>query len=54
MNSNGVRCRVFGSLDINQGDPYNVWDTDEFMHNLYDATELMLVLLHNGGIVMAE
>ena len=41
---------LFGSLDINQGDPYNGWDTDEFMHNLYDATELMLILLQNGGI----
>jgi xylose isomerase len=41
---------LFGSLDINQGDPYNGWDTDEFLHNLYDATELMLVLLQNGGI----
>ena len=41
---------LFGSLDINQGDPYNGWDTDEFLRNLYDATELMLVLLENGGI----
>jgi len=41
---------LFGSLDINQGDPYNGWDTDEFLHNLYDATEMMLVLLRNGGI----
>lgn len=41
---------LFGSLDINQGDPYNGWDTDEFLRNLYDATELMLVLLQNGGM----
>jgi len=41
---------VFGSLDINQGDPYNGWDTDEFMRNLYDAIELMMVLLQNGGM----
>jgi len=41
---------LFGSLDINQGDPFNGWDTDEFLHNLYDATELMLVLLQYGGI----
>ncbi len=40
---------MFGSLDINQGDPHNGWDTDEFLHNLYDATELMLVMLENGG-----
>ena len=41
---------LLGSLDINQGDPHNGWDTDEFLYNLYDATELMLILLHNGGI----
>jgi xylose isomerase len=41
---------LFGSLDINQGDPYNGWDTDEFLRNLYDATELMMVLLKTGGL----
>ncbi|HDQ45089.1 MAG TPA: xylose isomerase [bacterium] len=41
---------LFGSLDVNQGDPHNGWDTDEFLTNLYDATHLMLVLLQNGGI----
>jgi xylose isomerase len=41
---------LLGSLDINQGDPYNGWDTDEFLHNLYDAVEMMLVLLQCGGL----
>lgn len=41
---------LFGSLDINQGDPFNGWDTDEFLVNLYDATHLMMVLLQEGGI----
>jgi xylose isomerase len=41
---------LFGSLDVNQGDPYNGWDTDEFLHNLYDAVELMLVMLRVGGL----
>ena len=41
---------LFGSLDINQGDPQNGWDTDEFLNNIYDATHLMLVLLENGGL----
>jgi xylose isomerase len=41
---------LLGSLDINQGDPYNGWDTDEFLHNLYDAVEVMLVLLQCGGL----
>jgi len=41
---------ALGSLDINQGDPFNGWDTDEFMHNLYDAVESMLVILQAGGL----
>ena len=41
---------MLGSLDVNQGYPHNGWDTDEFLHNLYDAVEMMLVLLPNGGL----
>jgi len=41
---------LLGSLDVNQGDPHNGWDTDEFLHNLYDAVEAMLVLLQCGGL----
>jgi xylose isomerase len=41
---------LFGSLDINQGDPHNGWDTDEFLHNLYDAVDILLILLANDGI----
>ena len=41
---------LFGSLDINQGDPHNGWDTDEFLHNIYDAVHIMLVLLGEGGL----
>lgn len=41
---------LLGSLDVNQGDPYNGWDTDEFLHNLYDSVEIMLVLLRCGGL----
>jgi len=44
-----VNAGLFGSLDINQGDPHNGWDTDEFLHNLYDGIELMMILLQNGG-----
>lgn len=41
---------MLGSLDINQGDPHNGWDTDEFLNNLYDAVGMMLVLIESGGI----
>ena len=45
-----VNSNLLGSLDINQGDPHNGWDTDEFMHNLYDGVELMMILLQHGGL----
>ena len=45
-----VDAGMLGSLDINQGDPHNGWDTDEFLHNLYDAVEIILVLLQNDGL----
>lgn len=41
---------MLGSLDINQGDPHNGWDTDEFLHNLYDAVEIMVVILQTEGL----
>ena len=41
---------AFGSLDINQGDPHNGWDTDEFLHNIYDAVHIMLIILSEGGL----
>jgi xylose isomerase len=41
---------LLGSLDINQGDPHSGWDTDEFLHNLYDAVKIMLVILKQGGL----
>ncbi len=41
---------AFGSLDINQGDPHNGWDTDEFLNNIYDAVHIMMVILSEGGL----
>jgi xylose isomerase len=45
-----VDAGMLGSLDVNQGDPHNGWDTDEFLHNLYDAVEIMLVILQSDGL----
>lgn len=45
-----VDSGMLGSLDINQGDPHNGWDTDEFLINLYDAVHTMLVLLQSDGL----
>lgn len=45
-----VDAGLLGSLDVNQGDPHCGWDTDEFLHNLYDTVEMMLILLQSGGL----
>jgi len=45
-----VDAGMLGSLDINQGDPHNGWDTDEFMINLYDAVYTMMILLQSAGL----
>ncbi|RPH91893.1 MAG: xylose isomerase [Calditrichaeota bacterium] len=41
---------LLGSLDINQGDPYNGWDTDEFLHDVTESTLLMLEILQSKGL----
>ncbi len=41
---------LLGSVDANQGDAQNGWDTDEFPTNVYDSVEAMLVILKNGGL----
>ncbi len=41
---------LLGSIDANRGDNQNGWDTDYFPTNLYDAVEVMLILLEYGGL----
>jgi xylose isomerase len=41
---------MLGSIDANQGDYQNGWDTDYFPHDIYDTTETMLILLQSGGL----
>ena len=41
---------MLGSIDANRGDAQNGWDTDYFPTNLYDAVEVMMILLEHGGI----
>lgn len=40
---------ALGSMDANRGDYQNGWDTDQFPNNIYELTEIMLVLLESGG-----
>jgi xylose isomerase len=41
---------MLGSVDANQGDNQNGWDTDEFPYDVYETTRAMLVILRNGGL----
>ncbi|MBI9105303.1 MAG: xylose isomerase [Spirochaetales bacterium] len=41
---------LLGSIDANQGDYQNGWDTDQFPTNVYEATRAMIVVLENGGM----
>lgn len=40
---------LFGSIDINRGDPRNGWDTDQFPNNAQDLVPAMLQLIEQGG-----
>jgi|TARA_B100000315_G_scaffold244365_1_gene268824 xylose isomerase len=41
---------LFGSIDINRGDPQNGWDTDQFANSVEEATLVLLEVLKAGGL----
>jgi xylose isomerase len=41
---------MLGSVDANQGDAQNGWDTDQFPTDVYDTVSAMLVILKQGGL----
>ena len=41
---------LLGSIDANRGDYQNGWDTDQFPVDIYELTQMMLVLLEQGGL----
>ena len=40
---------IFGSIDMNRGDPQNGWDTDQFPNNAAELTLTLYHLLKGGG-----
>jgi xylose isomerase len=40
---------IFGSIDINRGDPLLGWDTDQFPNNVPDLALALLAILRGGG-----
>jgi xylose isomerase len=42
-------CGMLGSVDANRGDQLIGWDTDQFPTNIYQTTQIMLIILGMGG-----
>ncbi len=40
---------IFGSIDINRGDPRNGWDTDQFPNNAQELVPTLVQLVQDGG-----
>jgi xylose isomerase len=40
---------IFGSIDMNRGDPQNGWDTDQFPNDVREITLAMYYILKGGG-----
>jgi len=40
---------IFGSIDINRGDPRNGWDTDQFPNNAQELVPALMQLIEDGG-----
>jgi xylose isomerase len=40
---------VFGSIDMNRGDPQNGWDTDQFPNDLRELTVALYYIMRGGG-----
>ncbi|MDQ4088247.1 MAG: xylose isomerase, partial [Pseudomonadota bacterium] len=45
-----VALDIFGSIDINRGDPQNGWDTDQFPNDVAGLTLAMLYIVKSGGM----
>ncbi len=44
-----VDLGIFGSIDMNRGDPQNGWDTDQFPNDIREITLAMYYILQGGG-----
>jgi len=47
--ASAIACGIFGSIDMNRGDPRNGWDTDQFPNNAQELVPAMLELIRHGG-----
>lgn len=47
--ASAINLGVFGSIDMNRGDPQNGWDTDQFPSDIREITTALYYILKNGG-----
>ena len=41
---------IFGSIDMNRGDPRNGWDTDQFPNNAQELVPALMQVIEDGGM----
>lgn len=44
-----IELGIFGSIDMNRGDPQNGWDTDQFPLDVREITMALYYIVRNGG-----
>jgi xylose isomerase len=49
--ASAINLGIFGSIDMNRGDPQNGWDTDQFPNDIREITTAMYYILKSGGFV---
>lgn len=47
--ASAINLDIFGSIDMNRGDPQNGWDTDQFPNDIREITTAMYYILQAGG-----
>jgi xylose isomerase len=47
--STAVDLGIFGSIDMNRGDPQNGWDTDQFPNDVREITLALYYVMQGGG-----
>jgi xylose isomerase len=47
--ASAINLDIFGSIDMNRGDPQNGWDTDQFPNDIREITTAMYYILKTGG-----
>jgi xylose isomerase len=47
--ASAINLDIFGSIDMNRGDPQNGWDTDQFPNDIREITTALYYILKAGG-----